>query len=279
MTPSITVVRDTMGPMLQRYVEVTGRSLAASLKRAAKGVNRRVLAITPPASEGMSGASAFRQGKNKIAKQMNAVLAPVKLKGQRTYYWFRSGGFPTKAGIKAMKKFIGPSWIQSKTVATRERVPNVAAHYRSVLRANNAGTRLVLKAGTRKVWVDTRKFQAELVRRQGAVGRLASGWAEGARVLEIPVNAWIGRHGTGRGTIKLDVLSANMGIVVRNQAPAGLPGPIRAEMQRRIGAALKYQEAAMEREIKYLMARDAQALAIKTRNFSALVPAGMMGGD
>lgn len=262
MTPSITVVRDTMGPVLERYVEATGRSLAASLKRAAKGVNRRVLALTPPGSAGTTGAAAFRQGKQRIAKQMSSVMVPVRLKGRRRV---------TVVFGRPLKRPV--------FVPTRERVPQVAAHYRQLLHSNSAGTGLVLKSGARKVWVDTRKFQAELVRRQGAVGRLASGWAEGARVLEIPVNAWVGRHGTGRGTIKLDVLSAKMGIVVRNQAPAGLPGPIRAEMQRRIGAALKYQEAAMEREIRYLMNRDAQALAIRTRNFSALVPAGMMGGD
>ena len=35
----------------------------------------------------------------------------------------------------------------------------------------------------------------------------------------------------------------------------------------------------MERECSFVAFKTAQELAIKTRNFSALVPAGMMGGD
>jgi hypothetical protein len=35
----------------------------------------------------------------------------------------------------------------------------------------------------------------------------------------------------------------------------------------------------MKREVDYYAGKVARDLAIKTRNFSALVPAGMMGGE
>lgn len=259
MTPQIQLIRDTLSPTIERYAETLGRTLAQTMRRAAKGINRRVLAITPPGSAGTTGAAARRQGQQRIARQMSHVLAPVRLKGRR------------RITVVFGRKIARPVFVK-----TRERVPDVAAHYRRELRKNAAGTGLVLRNPGRKVWVDVRKFEAELKRRQGAVGRLASGWAEGARVLEVPVQQWVARHGTGRGAIRLNVLTAQMGITVYNRT-ANLPGPLRAEMDRRILAAVNLQREAMEREINYMVFKQAQAHAIKTRNFSALVPEGMEG--
>lgn len=256
----IQLVRDRMGDTLDRYAETMGRTMAQTLRRAAKGIARRVIAITPPGSAGVTGAAARRQGQQRIARQMSAVLAPVRIKGRR------------RITVVFGRKIKRPVFVP-----TRERIVDVAAHYRRELRKNSSGTGLVLRNPGRKAWVDVRKFEAELQRRQGGVGRLASGWAEGARVLEVPVQAWVARHGTSRGAIRVNTLTADMHITVFNRS-AGLPAPLRGEMERRIVAAVGYQREAMEREIRYMGFKQAQALAIRTRNFSALVPEGMEGG-
>ena len=158
MTPQIQLVRDTLTPTLERYAETMGRTMAQTLRRAAKSINRRVLAITPPASPGVSGAAARRAGQQRIARQMSTVLAPVRIKGRR------------KITVVFGRRIARPVFVP-----TRERVVDVAGHYRRELRKNASGTGLVLRNPGRKAWVDVKKFQAELKRRQAGVGRLASG--------------------------------------------------------------------------------------------------------
>jgi hypothetical protein len=261
MTPQLTLVHDHMGPSLLRYAEVMGRTLKSTVERAAKGVTRRVIDLTPPASQGITGAAAYRAGRVRIARQMSAVLAPVKLKGQR------------KITVVFGRKLRRPV-----TIATREKYPNVAALYKTQLttRVTGAGLRLKDFRG-QKFYVDIRKFETVLKDRQSRVGRLAAGWAPAAEALDLPVQNWISRHGGGRGTIARDLNGAKMRIAVRNFA-TGLPANLRSEMERRIGYAVKYQGDAMKREVDYYAGKVARDLAIKTRNFSALVPEGMQGG-
>ena len=261
MTPQLTLVHDHMGPSLLRYAEVMGRTLKSTVERAAKGVTRRVIDLSPPASQGITGAAAYRAGRVRIARQMSAVLAPVKLKGQRK-----------------ITVVFGRKLRRAVTVATKEKYPNVAALYKTQLTTRLTGVGLRLKDFRgQKFYVDVRKFQAVLQDRQSRVGRLAAGWAPAAEALDVPVQQWIARHGAGRGTITRDLNGAQMRITVRNFAP-GLPANLRAEIERRIGYAVKYQGDAMKREVDYYAGKVARDLAIKTRNFSALVPEGMQGG-
>lgn len=262
MTPDIKLVHDHMSPSLLRYADVMGRTLVDTVTRAARGVTRRVISITPPASQGVTGAAAKRAGQLKIASQMSALLAPVKLKGRRK--------ITTVFGRKLKKPVF---------VATRELHPDVAGLYAANIRSASSGVGLRLqnyKPG-RKFYVDVRKFRAVLTARQSAVGKLAAGWVAAADSLDVPVQQWISRHGASRGTITSDLRSAKMRITVRNLAP-NLPANLRAEMDRRIVYAVGYQRSAMQREIDYRAGQVARDLAIKTRNFSALVPEGMNGG-
>jgi hypothetical protein len=164
------------------------------------------------------------------------------------------------------------------TVPTKEKHPDVAALYReqSHLLTKRLGARLKNFRG-KKFYVDVRKFQAVLKERQAAVGHLASGWAAAAGALDVPLQAWIARHGRGRGSVKLDLMSSRMRITVANLPSSGLPAIVAAELQRRIGYAVAYQGAAMKREVQIYGLKKARELGIKTRNFDALVPEGMSG--
>jgi hypothetical protein len=261
VAPQINLVHDHIGPSLQEYSEVMGRTLADTMKRAAKGVTRRVINLTPPASQGMEGAAAYRAGRAKIARQMSALLVPVKLKGRRK--------IPVVFGRRLRTAVV---------VATKEKHPDVAGLYRQNMRflPTGLGARLKDYRG-KKFWVSAPKFQKVLVDRQKAVGRLASGWAEGATALDVPLQAWIGRHGRGRGKVNFDLVTSRMRITVQNFSGVGLPANVKAEMQRRIGYAVQYQRNAMGCEVRYYAMKKAQEAGMKTRNFDALVPAGRSG--
>ena len=260
MSPEFTLVHDQMGPSLLRYAEVMGRTLKGTVERAAKGVTRRVIEITPPGSQGTIGAAAYRQGRQKIARQMAMVLAPVKLKGRRK-----------------VTKVFGRPLKRVAFVKTTERYPAVAEEYRKRTRARGSGVGISAMRGP-KAFVDIVKFRAVLAAKQARVGALASGWAAAADALDVPVQQWIARHGAGRGTIKRELGGAQMRITVQNLT-GGLPANLAAELDRRINYAVRYQRDAMKREVDYYAGKVARDLAIKTRNFSALVPAGMMGGE
>jgi hypothetical protein len=265
MTPTINLVHDHIGPSIERYAEVMGRTLADTVKRTAKGVTRKILAITPPAHNGIEGAAAYRYGRGKIRRDMERVLAPVKLKGRRIIT--QVFGHPLKRPI---------------TIKTAEKYPDVVSVYRQHRKFRNVGVGVrASKLGDRKYYVDAAKFNRLLKTKEASVGKLASGWAEGAAALDVPVQNWISRHGRGRGSVKLDLMSSRMRITVRNLAdnlaPAGMSSNALTELERRIKYAVQYQQAAMKREVDHYAMKKARELGIKTRNFDALVPAGMSG--
>lgn len=260
MTPSIELIHDHIGPTLERYAEVMGRTLKETVIRAAKGITRRVVAITPPAHEGVEGAAAYRYGRRKIKSDMERVLAPVKLKGKRI-----------------ISEVFGHKLATPITIRTAEKYPDVVAVYKqhTKFRANGVGARS--DRLPHKYFVDERKFNRLLKAKEARVGVLASGWSEGAAELDVPLQNWISRHGRGRGTVNKDLMSARMRITVSNRASSGLPNNVAYELKRRIKFAVEYQRGAMEREVKYYAMKKARDLGIKTRNFDALVPEGMSG--
>ncbi len=262
MNPIVTLVRDTMGDSILQYALVMERTLKDTVKRAAKGITRRVIDITPPAFAGVKGAAAYRHGRKKIARQMGGVLAPVKLKGRRL-----------------ITHVYGHQLAKPVYVRTAEKYTDVVAVYRQNRTFRNKGVG-VRSRGLRsaKYFVDVRKFNTLLKAKEARVGVLASGWAAAAAALDVPLQNWISRHGQSRGTVKLDLASARMRIVVSNFAGSGLPENVAAELDRRIAYAVQYQRDAMAREVRYMMGKKAQELAIKTRNFDGVVPPGMFGG-
>ena len=264
MTPTLALTRDNISSSLPRYAEVMQRSMRETLLRAAKGVTRRVISITPPANAAAglgsltSASEAYRAGRIRIAHQMSFLLAPVKLKGRKT-----------------ITQVYGRKLKHPVTYKTKELWPDVAALFRSHTRIASSGFGVRIKT-TRKFYVSSTKFKALLTQKQARVGILASGWAAAATTTGVPLSNWVGRHGPARGTVRMNLLSTTMSFTARNFAP-GLPSAVRSELARRIPYAMAYQAAAMQREIDYMVHKHAVEHAITTRNFNALVPAGMNG--
>lgn len=261
MQPTLDLVRDNITPTIKRYSEVMGRDSKTVVLRAAKGVTRRVSSITPPGSAGVTGAAAYRQGRTAIAKDLNRVLAPVKLKRRRV-----------------ITMVFGRRLANPITVKTTEQYPDVAAAYRSRRTFSQKGLGVSTGRARQKIYVDRAKFRRLQKSKEARVGRLAAGWAPAANAVGINLPTWIRRHGAVAGGVVQKFTAATAHFHAFNLAP-NAPTHVRNELARRIPPALRYQQAAMEREINYMVFKRAQQNAIATRNFSAFVPAGMFGGE
>lgn len=245
LAPVIRILRNNITPTLHRFSTEMKRGLRDVTRQAAKGITRRIIDLTPPASAQSTGQDARRAGENKIAGQMNYVLAPKRLKGRRK-----------------ITQVFGHKLKRPVYVPTTEKYPNVREIYEANTKTRTAGTGISAKRTTQKFYVDATKFKAELRTRQGQVGKFASGWNAGAGALEVPVQNWISRHGASSGTVRVDTAGDRMRVVVENLAP-GVPGNLRADMARRIPYAVDYQTAAMERAIVATKQRTAGDLGIK----------------
>ena len=249
MTPIVRIVRNNIGPTLFRYAAEMKKGMRETVKLAARGATRYVIDITPPASEGVTGAAAYRAGRNRIAGDLDKVFAPVRLKGRRK--------ITTVFGRRLKRPIYVP---------TKEKYPDVSGIYRQQSNFRGAGVGFRarnLKAA--KYYVDVRKFAAVVKAKQARVGALAAGWSAAANALDVPLQQWISRHGTAGGRVQIDTAGDRMTVTVENFGD-GLPANVRAELARRVPIAVEYQRNTMIRGIEGYHNRTRAALGIAGRD-------------
>lgn len=220
---------------VRRWAVISGRTQSQVLRTSAKMVisNPRqgsgLLQITPPASAGVIGTAARRQGERAIDRDLSRIFQPVSI------------------------KFIGPSPEPHQMPGPIQR-----RHF-----ALKRPGRPIRRDRAQPYYVDERRFIAmrrELIRR---VGYLASGWVSSARALGASVPAWVARHGGGRGVIRIQFSAPRYGIEMVCFAPANSPWE---ELQRRVPYALEYATNNLQRQIKYQMEKDARAVGLSVRS-------------
>lgn len=247
MTPIYRVARNDISPSVRRYATEFKKGLRETVKVTSAGITRRVIDLTPPASQGVTGADAYRAGRTKIAGQMSSAMIPVRIKGRRK-----------------ITTVFGHHLKRPVYVPTRERYPDVDTVYRSRTKIAASGFGIRTKSGP-KAYVDVRKFQAVLKARQDRVGALAAGFSGAAQALDVPLQNWVSRHGTSGGRVQIDTAGDRMRVVVENFGN-GAPAAVRSELARRIDYAVQYQRNAMERAIVGYHNRIKQQLGIKGRS-------------
>jgi hypothetical protein len=247
MTPVFTLKRNGVGPSLREFAGLMRKGAREIVHRAAKGITRRVIDITPPSSGEASGRDARKVGEKAIARDLNYIFAPKRLKGRR------------KVTHVFGRRLRRPVFVQ-----TKERHPDVAGLYRqhTHFRGRGVGVRFSASSVGRKFYVDTRKFQALLRAKTARVGTLAAGWSAAAHALDVPLQQWIGRHGSSGGRVQIDTAGERMRVVVENLAPTA-PANVRAELARRIPPAVRYQEEAMLRDMQHALTNTRRQLGIK----------------
>lgn len=228
MEPTFEVLSSGVLP-LERYAEVMNRTFPQVLETAARGVVRRAISITPPASasgvEGGldTGGEAKLRGYRTISRDLNKLFVPVKLKHRR------------KEAIS------GTEMVRIHARALSYKRPGAA------MRRDRG----------QPYYVDARKFNALEMKLRSHVGRLASGWVAAAQAIKAAVPAWISRHGSSRGSVQMDFDSNELYFEAVNTAP-GVPAYISAEAQKRIAYATQYQAKAMMKGMQGFLDRRAR---------------------
>lgn len=215
---------------LVRYAHVMRRTFPEVLQRGARGVVRRVLAITPPAEgpnanqTGTLGNDSKVRGNRAIERDIRRIFVPVRLKGKR-----------------------------------KEKLVDLAQVHRIGLLNKRPGKQMrrhfMTPFGSTPLWVDVRKYNQLATDLRSHVGRLAAGWVPAAQALGVSTPAWVTRHGAGRGTFKAEYDSELLYISAVNLASRFAPAD---ELRRRIPYALQYQANAMHREMQHLLIKRAR---------------------
>lgn len=252
MTPIFTLTRNISSQVMERWASAMRKTVPEAFTEAGRRATRMLISLTPPANAGLGkltgSAEAYRAGKTRIANQMKSLLAPVKLKGRKT-----------------ITKLFGKTLAKPITYRTKERWPDVAAIYKENSYKVFGALGVRVRVG-KKFYVSATKFRRVLSKKQARVGVLASGWAPSARALDVTMPAFVSRqNGSGRGAIYKNFGNqARIGIKMVNFAP-GLPGPIRAELMRRIPYAAAYVKRGLRANIDHVTLRTAGMSGLRVK--------------
>lgn len=237
MAVGITIDASGLAQTVARFSGVAGKSVEYAWARAMKGLVKRIIDITPPGSTGKTGPAAKAIGIAKISKQMNAVLAPVVLKGTRT-----------------IKKVFGETMKNPVTVVTVEKYPDVEALYHRLAHSRASGLGISVGRVGQKYYVDASKYKAMLARKSARVGVTAAQWGAGAAAVGLVPPAFIARHGAlGSARKQDDAFGHSLEMTAPN-----ISDTIAGELQRRVSYALRYEEAALTREIDHILGKAAK---------------------
>lgn len=217
---------------LERYAHVTGRTFPETLHRAARGVVRRGMGIMPPANDTRGAGGALTagdrtRGYRAISRDLNTLFAPVRLKNKR------------------VERIPASLMIRLHAEALKRKRPGAPMRRITV----------------QPLYVDARKMATLENKLRSHVGRLASGFMAAAQAVRVSVPGWVSRHGTARGSVEMSLTGAELYFEAVNYAP-NVPSWIRTEAQRRVNYALRYQAAAMNRELQHLLLKDARTAGL-----------------
>jgi hypothetical protein len=117
-------------------------------------------------------------------------------------------------------------------------------------RDNRGRVRTNLARGRdRRFRVVATALRVEVVRSVNNVGLLASGWNAAARQLGLSLPAWIARHGSSRGRIRISLDPRNMRITITNSVR--FAGNVQ-DLERRVNWALFNRARQMDKQLVHL---------------------------
>jgi hypothetical protein len=220
-----------------RYMLYTGKSVEEALMEQARLFVGDVIKVTPPfhPGAGQGATVAKKAGEKSVAANMGRLFAEHDLIGSRrvTHLFGRTDveGLP----------FIVPA---------PEKNPNVEAIYRE--EDGRAKNRRSYRYEKKRIHVDARKVRRIYRAKVKNVGWLAGGWNAAATRLGAKVPAWVRRHGSAPGQVRIDFGRQVLRIQLANAVPYGrrIGG-----IEKRIAFAHKKRIDAMERQIPRLLKR------------------------
>lgn len=240
----------------------------AIVERAAKGFIKEVVALTPPASKGVTGASAKKAGEATINEDTGLTMEVVSdkqlqrmedmhgsvhaantLKNKKGEVYLEDLNYIIRSTTEALRfhmdkrsKRTGrvPSATKRGGSGQRIRMRTAGEHNGHVGRSRADNIALVPK----KVMAEVRK----ILKRQ--VGVLAAGWNTAAKQLGVKLPAWISRHGTAYGECIVTITENTFRLEISNvvQFVENVRG-----YEARIEKAIAFQAKKMDREADFLI--------------------------
>lgn len=207
----------------QRLKPLVKKSRAELMKGAARGFVKDIVAITPPASQGSSGAAAKKAGENAVLGDVLKLAQPV-----------------VAVGRGAQKQLVSATEL-------------LAAHARS---RNGANGRVNPRSRKEKLLVAQQVAVRVITQLQKRVGWLAAGWNKAASHLGVRLPAWVRRHGDSYGEVKAEVTATKFRLELGNVVR--FVGNVR-DYGRRVQRALDYQANKLDRQADYLMKKAVKA--------------------
>ena len=191
------------------------KSRAELVEDAAKGFVKRVVAITPPASKGVSGSKAKQQGDQAIKSDLARIMVAAARKRDRDMR--AATASPEELHRRFRDKRTG--------------------------RINPRALKQPYRVGKSELLALQRRLLKE-------VGWLAAGWNAAAKRLGVRLPAWVARHGSGRGSIGVMDSGGRFRITIANEV--GFVGNVKG-FTRRIQSAINLQANAMKRKAEHLL--------------------------
>lgn len=225
---------------------------------AAKGFVRDVVAITPPASQGVTGSAAKKKGEATIAKDVSriflkaspAVIAALQEQGGSRREQF---GHKGAAALGQVETRVLHRGAMAQWHADRRRSDG------RVMAINRDATTGLRKRDLRGLdvgIVSAADYNWFLKVLEKAVGILAAGWNKAADFLSVRLPAWVRRHGDSDGQVTVVVTSTSFRLELTNAV--GFVGNVKG-YARRIQRAVDYQAGKMERQADYLVKKALRA--------------------
>lgn len=216
---------------IRQLSKLNGKTQGETLLSFAKTTLRNrdgsgLIDITPPASSKTNASAARKQGIGAIRRDVNRIFAGVDLRRKTRV----------------------------------EKHPDVEGIHRKHFLGKRGSNRLSSHLGKQKYFVDRKKLSALVKKLESHVGRFASGWAAAANRLGVSIPAWIGRHGTSRGGVMVNLTAPKYFVEMSLNAPPNSPD---AELERRVRYALNYTQGRLDRAIAGTIAANARKAGLK----------------
>lgn len=207
---------------LRPHVQKTRAEL---VEDAAKGFVKKVVAITPPASKGVSGSKAKQQGDQAIKSDLARIMVAAARRSERDAR--SSAASPEELHRRFRDKRTG--------------------------RVNPGALKCPYRVGKSELLALQRRLLKE-------VGWLAAGWNEAALKLGVRLPVWVTRHGTGKGSIAITQSGSLFRITIANEV--GFVGNVKG-FSRRIQSAINLQANALRRQAEHLLKKGIRKAGFK----------------
>lgn len=246
MTPTITVDVSKDLLSLDALGKTAGKEMDGITMGMAKTFSRLIFNSTPPAHAGVTGLAAKKHGERTIEGDIRRVYAtPAKVyeeiarfdpvQAKLFYLHLKRGDYAKAAEVMA---------------AANVRPAHVAPFDGGALHQRQRTARGRVPRGRRPFYVvsNPQALKTYVEGEKKKVGQFAAGWNEPAQKFGVTPPAWVLRHGSRFGNVKIINAPGGLSITIRN--PGRLSKAL--DMQRRADYVRQYAVNGAQRKIDFL---------------------------